>query len=65
MSMRPVGTCRNDPCGQTDLLWEDGFCAEDCREQATGCPVPCCGCGGTCGCAWGTAPQQAPRDEGR
>jgi hypothetical protein len=51
MSMRAVGTCRDPDCGQTDLLWEDGYCAEDCREQATGCPVPFCGCAGGCGAA--------------
>jgi hypothetical protein len=64
MSTRAVGTCRNDPCGQTDLLWEDGFCSDDCREATTGCPVPCCGCAGRCGCGWGTAPQRANRDGG-
>jgi hypothetical protein len=54
VSMRAVGTCRDPDCGQTDLLWEDGFCAEDCRERATGCPVPFCGCAGGCGAAvWG------------
>ena len=46
--MREIGTCHNDPCGQTDLLWEDGYCSASCREEATGCDVPfCCG-GGTC-----------------
>jgi hypothetical protein len=64
MTMRALGTCRNQVCGQTDLLWEDGFCSDDCREQATGCPVPLCGCGGACGCALGTTAQQADRDEG-
>jgi hypothetical protein len=48
MSMREVGTCGNDPCGQTDLLWEDGFCSDTCREQATGCEVPGCTCAGGC-----------------
>ena len=46
MSMREIGTCRYRDCGQTDLLWEDGYCCDDCREQATGCDVPFCGCGG-------------------
>ena len=64
MSVRPVGTCRNEACQQTDVLWEDGFCCDDCREDTTSCPVPFCGCGGACGCAWGTAPQQANRDGG-
>jgi hypothetical protein len=41
MTMRALGTCRNQVCQQTDLLWADGYCSEDCREQATGCPVPC------------------------
>jgi hypothetical protein len=54
MTMRALGTCRNEVCGQTDLLWADGFCCDDCREQTTGCPVPFCGCGGTYGCALGT-----------
>jgi len=49
MTMREVGTCRYRDCGQRDLLWEDGYCTEDCREQATGCPVPFCGCAGGCG----------------
>jgi hypothetical protein len=49
MSMREVGACRNDPCGQTDLLWEDGYCSDTCREQATGCEVPGCPCAGGCG----------------
>jgi hypothetical protein len=42
MTMREVGTCRNDP-------WEDGYCSDDCREQATRCTVPFCGCAGRCG----------------
>jgi len=46
--MRAIGTCHNDACGQTDLLWEDGYCSEDCRVQATGCSVPWCGCDGRC-----------------
>jgi hypothetical protein len=49
--MREVGRCRNEACQRADLLWEDGFCSDDCREQATGCPVPFCGCAGACGCA--------------
>ena len=48
MSMREVGRCRNDPCGQLDLLWEDGYCSDTCREQATGCEVPGCTCAGDC-----------------
>jgi hypothetical protein len=48
VSAREVGRCRSDPCGQADLLWEDGFCSEGCREQATGCDVPFCGCNGGC-----------------
>jgi hypothetical protein len=64
MTMRALGTCRDPDCGQTDLLWEDGYCAEDCRERATGCPVPLCGCGGGCGCALGTATPQPDRDDG-
>jgi hypothetical protein len=51
MSMREVGRCRNEVCGQADLLWEDGYCSDDCREQATGCTVPFCGCAGGCGTA--------------
>jgi hypothetical protein len=43
-----VGTCRNDPCGQYGARGEDGYCSEDCRQQATGCSVPFCGCGGQC-----------------
>ena len=62
--MRPVGVCRNQVCQQMDLLWEDGFCSDDCREQATGCPVPFCGCGGACGCGWGTALELSDRDGG-
>ena len=49
MSMREVGTCRNQDCGQTDLLWEDGFCTEECRAEVTGCEVPGCTCAGGCG----------------
>jgi hypothetical protein len=64
MTMREVGRCRNEACQQADLLWEDGYCCDDCREQATGCPVPFCGCGGACGCGWATASQQANRDGG-
>ena len=60
MSMREVGTCRNDPCRQTDLLWEDGYCTETCREQATGCEVPGCTCAGDCG-AVATADQPPTR----
>jgi hypothetical protein len=56
MTMGALGICRNEGCQQTDLLWEDGFCGEDCRQDATGCPVPWCGCGGTCGCALSTWP---------
>jgi hypothetical protein len=51
MTMRAVGTCRYEGCQQTDLVWEDGYCAEDCREEATGCPVPFCRCAGGCGLA--------------
>jgi hypothetical protein len=62
MSMREVGTCRNDPCGQTDLLWEDGYCSEICREEATGCEVPFCTCAGDCSVV--APPDQPPtRDE--
>jgi hypothetical protein len=49
MSMREVGPCRNDPCGQTDLLWEDGYCSDTCREEATGCEAPGRTCAGGCG----------------
>jgi hypothetical protein len=63
MTMRALGTCRNQACGQTDLLWEDGFCSDDCREATTGCPVPWCGCSGGCGCALGTTTQQPDRDD--
>jgi hypothetical protein len=49
MSMREVGRCRNDPCRQLDLLWEDGYCSDGCREEATGCEVPFCTCAGGCG----------------
>jgi hypothetical protein len=63
MTVRALGTCRNEVCGQTDLLWADGYCSEDCREQATGCPVPFCVCGGACGCALGTTAQQPDRDD--
>jgi hypothetical protein len=59
MTMRAVGTCRNQVCGQTDLLWADGYCSEDCREQATGCPVPFCACEGGCGCSSATTTRQA------
>jgi hypothetical protein len=51
VSVREVGLCRHSDCGQTELLWEDGYCTEDCREQATGCPVPFCGCADGCGTA--------------
>jgi hypothetical protein len=44
MSMREVGTCGHDSCRQLSLLWEDGYCCDDCREEATGCPVPFCTC---------------------
>jgi hypothetical protein len=63
VSTRAVGTCRNDPCGQMDQLWEDGFCSGDCREQATGCDVPLCGCAGGCGAAGPGA--RLPTGEGR
>lgn len=43
-----VGTCRNDPCGQTAPLLEGGVCSDDCRMESTGCSVPGCGCGGRC-----------------
>jgi hypothetical protein len=46
MSMREVGTCRNEPCRQLDLVWEDRYCCDSCREEATGCDVPFCGCAG-------------------
>jgi hypothetical protein len=46
MSMREVGTCRYVDCQQTDLLWEDGYCSDTCREEATGCEVPFCTCAG-------------------
>ena len=49
MSMREVGRCGNDPCRQLDLLWEDGYCTDTCREEATGCEVPDCTCAGGCG----------------
>jgi hypothetical protein len=62
VSARAVGTCRDTDCGQTDLLWEDGFCAEDCRQRVTGCPVPLCGCAGRCGAAW---PPPVPDGGGR
>jgi len=29
-----IGRCRNDPCGQVDLLPYDGYCSESCREHA-------------------------------
>ena len=48
MTTRALGICRNEVCQQRDLLWEDGFCCEDCREDTTGCPVPFCGCAGGC-----------------
>jgi hypothetical protein len=64
MTMRALGTCRNEVCQQTDLLWEDGFCCEDCREDATGCPVPFCGCGGACGCGWGSPAKRADQGSG-
>jgi hypothetical protein len=32
--MAELGRCRNDPCGQVDLLPYDGYCSESCREQA-------------------------------
>jgi hypothetical protein len=62
MSIREVGTCRNQPCGQIDLLWEDGYCSEDCRAQGTGCPVPGCRCAGGCGTA--TPGERPPEREG-
>jgi len=49
MSMREVGRCGSDPCRQLDLLWEDGYCTDTCREEATGCEVPGCTCAGGCG----------------
>ena len=64
MSMREVGTCRNQDCGQTDLLWEDGFCTEECRAEVTGCEVPGCTCAGDCAQAvQGASPP--PGDEQR
>jgi hypothetical protein len=59
MTMREVGTCRFEGCRQTDLLWEDGYCSAGCREQATGCEVPFCGCAGGCGLV-----DQAPTRDG-
>jgi hypothetical protein len=41
-----LGQCKNDVCRQNDLLLEDGYCSDDCREAATGCTVPGCGCRG-------------------
>jgi hypothetical protein len=41
-----VGICRNDACGQYGGREEDGYCSESCREEATGCGVPGCTCGG-------------------
>jgi hypothetical protein len=32
--MAEIGTCRNDPCGQVDLLPHDGYCSDSCREEA-------------------------------
>ena len=59
MSMREVGTCRNQDCGQTDLLWEDGFCTEECRAEVTGCEVPSCTCAG--GCSMTIPADQSPK----
>jgi hypothetical protein len=41
-----IGQCKNQACRQTDMLEEDGFCADDCRMAATGCSVPGCRCRG-------------------
>jgi hypothetical protein len=38
--MAEIGTCRNDPCGQTDLLPYDGYCSESCRDQDQEQPSP-------------------------
>jgi hypothetical protein len=62
MSMREVGTCRNQDCGQTDLLWEDGYCSDSCWEQATGCEVPGCSCAGSCSTL--TPADQPPTGDG-
>jgi hypothetical protein len=43
-----LGTCRNQPCGQTAPLLDGGFCSDECRREATGCSVPGCGCRGAC-----------------
>jgi hypothetical protein len=43
-----IGQCKNQACGQTDALTDDGFCSDTCRMEATGCSVPECGCGGVC-----------------
>jgi hypothetical protein len=43
-----IGQCKNQACGQTDALTDDGFCSDTCRMEATGCSVPDCGCGGVC-----------------
>ena len=62
VSMREVGRCRNEPCRQLDLLWEDGYCSAGCREQATGCEVPGCTCAG--GCRTQTTPGDQPPTPG-
>ncbi len=43
-----IGQCKNQACGQTGALAEDGFCSDACRTEATGCSAPGCGCGGRC-----------------
>ena len=43
-----IGQCKNQACGQTDALTDDGFCSDTCRMEATGCSVPECGCRGVC-----------------
>ena len=62
MSMREVGTCRYVDCQQTDLLWEDGYCTEECRAEVTGCEVPFCTCAG--GCRPVTPTGQPPTPDG-
>ena len=47
MSMREVGTCRNDPVAMTDLR-RTATAPDTCREEATGCEVPGCACAGGC-----------------
>jgi hypothetical protein len=42
-----IGTCKNQICGQTDTLLEDGYCSDGCRMEAIGCSVPGCRCLGS------------------